>query len=79
MSVDPELVAATRDRLIGFSGVAGVQPITIAMKALGFVNPSLYRWVRGEKSRIRPVTLARINRWMDENPDYRGPRARRRL
>ena len=69
---DPELVTATRERLLAFAAERNVEPITIWLAARGFVNPSAYAFVRGEKqSRPHPHTLAALNQWMDENPDWR--------
>ena len=75
MRADPELDRLTRKRLIEFSGVASVKPITVAKKALGYVNPTVFRWVGGEGARLGGGTLARINQWMDENPGFRRGRA----
>lgn len=72
MRADPVLVSATRDRLLAFAEERNVEPITIWKAALGFVNPSVYRYIRDDKkSRPHPKTLAALNRWMDENADWR--------
>ena len=75
---DPRLAHQTRRRLLAFAGVAEAQPITVAKKALGYVNPVIFRWVRGEPARLRAETLGTLNRWMDENAGWRPQFVRRR-
>ena len=77
MRAESELSDATKQRLIEFAGAASAQPAMVAKAVLGYVNDSIYRWLRGD-CQLRAHTLATLNEWMDENTDWRPARRGRR-
>ena len=64
----------TQRRIMDLAERTGAQPTTICKAAIG---RTLASWFDGKGYGPRPHTLANINRWLDDNKDWR-PRGRPR-
>ena len=72
MRADPDLVDLTLLRLEAFAQERGAAPSTVFKAAVGHNNQTLYLWLRRAPGYSpHPKTLAALNEWMDDMPDWR--------